>query len=219
MSTENTKKSWLRRWLIPMIIGAIFGYSAIWLLDNVVGVDIKAAMQGYSTAQLLAMLMSVLFVLIAVILLALSFSAKALSANLPDGEELDEAELKEMTPMLRLSALAMSAYAVILWLLSTISGDVNGSSHLGHLLIIAVMVAVQLGVNILLWIRHDELYKAIMRETAGISYILIEMIIILWAAASIFGFGISFNPLDVVLVMLSVYFVVGTVVSVRRGFA
>lgn len=196
---------------IQLIVGGLLGYGFILLLDKVVG--LKTLIASTSGAGVAAIVMALIFTLIALIVLAMSLSKSLFTYNRIYAD-MDAKEFAGQRPALRWSAVGMLAIAATLVLLAVAP---DGQPQPGYFAAVIGGLAVQMVSNVFLWRRYDELWRQATKDACMVSFCIIETVILIWAAASLFGLGVAFDPLAVVVVSMAIYTSVSSVLVARRG--
>ncbi len=200
---------------VQMLVGAAFGYGAVFAFDKIVGV--KWLVDNSTGSGVFAFVLAMIFALIAIIVFAMSFSKKLFTYN-REYADMDGEEYTAQQPILRWSALGMIVYAgafVLLALANPASG-VPQTAYFGG--VVAAMV-VQLAIGAYLWKIYDELWREVTKEACAVSFTIIEVVLFIWAAASIFGLGVTFDPLAVLVTTTAIYTLVSVWLTVRKGMA
>lgn len=82
---------------------------------------------------------------------------------------------------------------------------------------LVVMLVVQMGANILLWRRADEMLRRIMAETATLAFWALQSALFLYAAAERLGLIHGLTAWGMMGVLMGVYFVASVLAAARRG--
>lgn len=210
---DNPKKKNTSKIALQMIVGGAFGFFAMLIIDRLVGID--RLFETMSGASIIALVMAVIFGLIAVIVLAMSSNRTLFMFN-QSNQNAEASEFDDMKPLLFWSAICIIFYAAILGILALANPSVPGPRLLEFWTIVALMVG-QTAISWHLWNRYDELYRDVTKESCAVSFALIEFGLFIWAAAAICGLGVSFDPLAVIVAMTGIYWTTAIWFTVRRG--
>lgn len=200
---------------IQVLVGAAFGYGWIFAFDKLIG--IKWILENSTGPGLFAFLLATIFSLVAMIVFAMSFSRKLFTFN-REYEDMGAEEYAEQRPILRWSALGLLAYAGAFFLLAR--GNPEGAApQITYFWCVTAAMMAQLVIGVFLWKRYDELWREVTKEAAAISFTIGEVALFIWAAASIFGLGVTFDPLAVIVFTTATYSVITVYLTVRKGMA
>lgn len=197
--------------VVQLVVGGLLGYGFILLFDKIIG--LKWLIANNSGAGVVAIVMALMFTMIALIVLAMSFSRSLYTYNRIYAD-MDAEEYAGQRPWLRWSAVGMLAIAATLLLLALAP---DGRPQPLYFAAVIGGLAVQLLTNFFLWKRYDELWRQATRDACMVSFCIIETVMLVWAAASLFGLGVAFDPLAVVVVSTAIYTTVSSVLVARRG--
>lgn len=201
---------WLRKLVIPALIGGIAGFAASYAMLHFIDSDMVG---GLGTSESIAALVGVLYCVIAVGLLIGTANPRlgARFLNVEDAEE-----LREQHRMLVYSGLAMVLWGVALLALALAApgGPVSQNAALAvgaSGLVIGTLLAVQS------YRMSDELMLAMNLEAAALTYSLAVLVLGTWAVIAHLGYTAGPQPLDLlttfyVLVLVATFIVIG-----RRG--
>lgn len=198
---------------IQMLGGGALGFGWIYAFDKLIGMN--WLLENNSGAGLFAFLLATIFSLVAIIVFAMSFSRKLFIYN-RSYEDMEAEEYAGQRPILRWSALGLFAYAIAFFLLARGNAG-NEAPQIAYFWSVVAAMAAQLVIGVLLWKRYDELWREVTKEAAAISFTIGEVALFIWAAAAIFGLGVTFDPLAVVVFTTSTYSIVTVALSIRNG--
>lgn len=210
---DNPKKKNTSKIALQIVVGGAFGFFAMLMIDRLVGLD--RLFETMSGASIIALVMAVIFGLIAVIVLAMSSNRTLFMLN-QSNQNAEASEFDDMKPLLFWSAICIIFYAAILGILALANPSVQGPRLLEFWTIVALMVG-QTAISWHLWNRYDELYRDVTKESCAVSFALIEFGLFIWAVAAICGLGVSFDPLAVIVAMTGIYWTTAIWFTVRRG--
>lgn len=209
---QDSRKSFGKTF-IQMLVGGGMGFGSILLFNKFVGV--KWLAENVTPAGMIAFAVAGIFIMIAAIVLIMSFSKKMLTYNRISAD-MDDEEFAETRPINRWSGMGMLIYAAAFIMLALGNSSTEAPQTVYFWAVVVCMVA-QLGIGWYLWMRFDELWRDVTKEASAISFTIIEIVLFVWAAASIFGFGISFDPLAVVVTTTSIYTLITVLLTARKG--
>jgi hypothetical protein len=159
--------------------------------------------------------LAVIYILFAAIIFLLAANKKMMNVK-PGDEPLSDDEYADTRIMLLWAAIGLLTYGLILGIVVFSSSYEGAPNWLALAALIAALIG-QLTCNFILWRRYDELYREVTRTACAVSYVIVEAIIILWAGLSMFGFQVRFDPMAVLVVVMSISLITTLTVSVRRG--
>lgn len=201
--------------IVQMVIGALIGFGGLMLFDKTVGMRWLA--ENMTPTGVFALLLAGVFIIIGTIVLILSFSKTLFTYNQMNADMGDE-EFAETRPINRWSAIGLFFYAGALILLALGNSTTDAPQYQYFWGVVGCMAA-QLGVNGFLWLRYDELWKQVTKEASAISFVIIEVALFIWAGAAVFGLGVSFDPLAVVVASTGLFLFVSMGLTIRKGMA
>ena len=201
---------WVRKGLIPALIGAVLGYAASAATLSYID---SAAVDGLSVSATMAAVVAALYAVTGLTIM-LGTASPRLGARLLNVEDADE--LREQKKVLTLSGAAMLLWGVALLALAlaTPDGPVPQAAALavggGGLVAGNVL-------SVLVYRSSDELMLAVNLEAGALSYGLLLLVVGMWAMLAHLGYTAAPAPLDLltlfyVLVLLASFIAVG-----RRG--
>jgi hypothetical protein len=196
-------------------VGAFIGMagmgSVIWLMGDRLE-QLADQMQYWNLA---AVFLSVMYILFAAIVALLAANKKMMNVK-PGDEPLSDDEFADTRPMLFWAAMGLLAYGLILGI-TAFSSSNEGAPNWFALAALITALAGQLSCSFILWRRYDELYREVTRTACAVSYIVVEAIVIIWAGLTMFGFPVRFDPMAVLVVMMTIALITTITISVRRG--
>jgi MFS family permease len=202
------------RFAIFAICGGVVGYFfGAWLATND---ELTPTIDALSAAQLAAMFLGLLALVITPIMILMSFSKKMYTAERDSEEPIEESEFANAQSQLRWAAIAMLAVGIELFAFAWPIDPTSGPAIL-HFAIIIAMVGVQGWASWILWKLYDELHRQVTLEGAAISYGLIMLAISIWAALAQLGFGVTFSPVGVVVAISILGTIPAVWLSIARG--
>jgi hypothetical protein len=213
MMTENETSSmprWVRKLLIPALIGGVVGYAASMAMLRYIDSD---AVGGLSASATIAALVGVLYAVIG-IGIAVGTASPGLGARFLNVEDADE--LREQKKMLLWSGAAMLLWGVALLALALAAPD-GPVPQSAALAVGGGGLVVGIALSVMVYRISDELMLAVNLEAGALSYALLSLVVGLWAALAHLGYAAAPQPLDLltlfyVLVLAASFIAVG-----RRG--
>ncbi|AOL94196.1 hypothetical protein [Porphyrobacter sp. LM 6] len=207
-STQTPR--WVRKLLIPALIGGTVGFAASSAMMRFIDSD---AVGGLGASASIAALVGVLYCVIA---LGILFGAARprLGAKFLNVEDADE--LLEQKKMLTLSGASMLLWGISLLALALAAPD--GPLPQTAALVIGVCgLVIGIGLSVLVYRHSDELMAAVNLEAGALSYGIVSLVVGMWAMLAHLGYAAAPAPLDLlsllyVLVLLASFIAVG-----RRG--
>jgi hypothetical protein len=201
---------WLRKLVIPALIGAAAGFAGSYVLLQVIDSD---AVGGLSTSRTLAALVGMLYVVIAFGIMLGTLNPK-LGARFLNVEDADE--LREQKRMLMSSGGAMVLWGVALLALALAAPD--GPIPQGVALIVgAGGLLLGTGLSCMTYRYCDELMLAVNLEAGAISYSLLMLVVGLWAMLAHLGYADAPQPLDLLTLFYVLVLVASFIAVGRRG--
>ena len=201
---------WLRKLVIPGLIGGAAGFAGSYVLLQVIDSD---EVGGLSTSNTLAALVGMLYLVIAfgIMLGTLSPKVGVRFLNVEDADELREQKL-----MLVSSGGAMALWGAALIALA-MAGPDGPIPQSAALVIGAGGLLFGTALSYVTYRFCDELMMAVNLEAGAISYSLVLLVVGMWAMLAHLGYVASPAPLDLltlfyVLVLAASFIAVG-----RRG--
>lgn len=212
MDSKDKGKSFGKTF-VQMLVGAALGYGWIMALDWMFG--IKTLVTASTGAGLVAFALAMIFSLIGMIVIVMSCSRKMYTYN-RIYEDMGAEEYAEQRPILRWSGICLILYAATFVLLAL--GDAAGGiQQPGYFWGVVVAMVAQTAINLYLWKGYDELWRQTVKDTSAISFNIVSVILFIWAAATIFGMGVAFDPLMVVVAMMLICCLVSVWLTVKKG--
>lgn len=210
---EAEKKSNTTKLVIQMIIGGAIGFFSMLGLDYLV--DLDNLFEVFSTTEIAALVVSLVYALLALIVLAISSNRKIFMLNQTNGET-SETEFDEIKAMLFWSSICLLIYAAALALMALGSQN-NAEQQIASFLGVVIAMVAQTAISAHLWKRYDELYRDVTKESCAAAFVVAEFILFIWVAAAIFGFNVTFEPLAVIVVITGIYWAASIWFITRRG--
>ena len=201
---------WLRKLVIPALIGGVAGFSASFAMMRFIDTDAVGGLDGSAT---IAALVGVLYVVIAVGIL-IGTANPGLGARFLNVEDADE--LREQKQMLLWSGGAMLLWgaALLALALAAPAGPLPQNMALvigaGGLLAGSVL-------SVLVYRASDELMLAVNLEAGALSYGLVLLVVGMWALLAHLGFVTGPQPLDLLTLLYVLVLVASFIAIGRRG--
>jgi len=215
--TKADKGQFLKKTVIQIICGGVVGFAIIFLFDSLLSGSAKPFAEEASYWQFSGLAASLFFLFFSILLFILSASFRAFALG-HSGHDLVHEEYTAQRPIFFWSALGCLTYAAALAVLS-IFGSNNPETGLQNSALVAIVIAmvVNVGISIILWKQYDELWREVTKASSALSYVVVEIVIICWAALTLFGYNVTFDPLGVVVMMLGVYLLASVYFTIRHG--
>ena len=194
------------RIVIEMILGGLFGAGGMMLLTKVMPVELL------DLWEFIALAFATMIALVLVIVLATAASRRLMIMRVFDGEA-DDAEIKSQRRNILYSALSMAALMPPLYVLA-LPETLNANAGLA---IVVISLIVMTAAGWVIWRDQDELHRMAALEGANAGLGVIFAGLIIWAALDILGFGVPFEPLPAVILMILAVVISSIVVAARRS--
>ncbi|EGF93455.1 putative membrane protein [Asticcacaulis biprosthecium C19] len=190
-----------------LVVGGLVGFTGSRFVSPL--------MSGRPWSDHLSMLIAVALGVLGVIILAGRWIG-------PLGRAMTQSDSNRLDPLMKrllslqgitliLAGLAMGAVP----LLSAAAID-RSLATLVYAGVVAVL-AVQTGVNVLIWRRGDEFHRRAMLETGALSFWILQGALFLWAAAERLNLVPALTSWDLMAVTMAVYLVLSSFVAWRLG--
>lgn len=212
-TTAGSKRNSPAKLILQMVVGAIFGFSAMLALDWFVGLD--QLFDRMTRTSLVTLTVAIIFALIGLMVLVISSHRKIFMMN-QTNREADPGDFDAMRPLLIWSAICIFFYAAILVLLA-MANNADGAAQQGSFWAIVALMIGQSAISWHLWQRYDELYRDVTKESCAVAFAVIEFGLFIWAAAAVCGLGVNFDPLAVIVAITAVYWTSAIWFTVNRG--
>jgi hypothetical protein len=213
MMTESETSSmprWVRKGLIPALIGAVLGYAASAAMLNYID---SAAVDGLSVSATIAAMVGVLYAVIG-LSIAIGAASPQLGARFLNVEDADE--LREQKKVLTLSGAAMMLWGVALLALALAAPD-GPVSQAAALAVGGGGLVAGIALSVMVYRASDELMLAVNLEAAALSYGLLLLVVGLWAALAHLSFTAAPAPLDLLTLFYVLVLVASFIAVGRRG--
>jgi hypothetical protein len=213
MMTESETSSmprWVRKLLIPAMIGAVVGYAASAGLLHYID---SAAVDGLSVSATIAAMVGVLYAVIG-LGIAIGAASPQLGARFLNVEDADE--LREQKKVLTLSGAAMLLWGVALLALALAAPD-GPVPQAAALAVGGGGLVVGIALSVLIYRASDELMLAVNLEAAALSYGLLLLVVGLWAALAHLSYTAAPAPLDLLTLFYVLVLVASFIAVGRRG--
>jgi len=198
-----------------MAIGGIFG-AGLALGFILLATKMHVTMKGFSWADALGSWLGVSFFGIGIILFAISFNRRELADNLEFGERKLPATDEEVRST-RLQAATMALAGAMLLLLTVSTGLVGQSKMSSGLVFgaIAVLFGLQTWANVVLWRNSDEFLKGQILLSGALTFAIGQGALFLWAAAEHLRLARPASSWDVIVLLLTLYLLLGSWFGLR----
>jgi hypothetical protein len=198
--------------VLQTIIGAVLAAGSVlgglYLFEE----PIKQMIETGAAWQMSAAIVALLYFIFGLILVPLGFRK-----TLPSGETLAEPERKQWQLICRWSALVTLAYSAAVIVLLVASMQTGNTAPLGIMGAILLAMLVQIGGTWMLWKVYDELWRSATKDACAISFGIFEVVLFLWAGASLAGLHVAFDPLGLVVVLSAIYLAATFFITFKRG--
>ncbi|MCF8506579.1 MAG: hypothetical protein K9G59_16855 [Caulobacter sp.] len=84
---------------------------------------------------------------------------------------------------------------------------------------IVALFLLQTLLNLTVWMRADEMMRRMIAESGSVCFWVLQGALFLWAAAEKLDLAPALSAWDLMTILMGVYLVVSSVLSVRRGFS
>lgn len=213
MTTPNETTAtprWLRKLLIPGLVGAAAGFAAAAGMLRFID---SPAVGGLGISATIAALVAVVYLVIGLGMM-LGTASPRVGARFLNVEDADE--LREQKKMLSLSATAMALWgaALLALALAAPAGPVPQAIALavgGGGLVIGALL------SLLAWRACDELMLAVNREAGALGFALVWLVAGGWAMLAHLGFAAVPAPLDLLTLLYALVMAASFIAVGRRG--
>ncbi len=212
---QANRKQEVTRYAVQTGVGAIIGMAGMSAIILLLGDTFENMAEQALYWNLAAILLAALYILVALVLMLLSANKKMVATK-PGDEPLSDDEYKDTRTLFFWAALGMLAYGLILGITAIYGKDAGGPNWFA-LATLCSAVAGQWTCSYILWRRYDELYREVTRTACAVSYVMVEIMIVVWAGLTLFGFSVRFDPMAVLVIMMTISLVTTLTVSLRHG--
>lgn len=202
-----------KKFVFQLVGGGLFGFLFMMGLDYFV--DLDTLFDRLSGPEIIAFTFATIYSLIALIVLAMSASRTLFMTN-HRHEGTSEVEFSEVKPMLRWSSLCLLIYAAALLLLA-LASQATDSQKILIFWGVAVAMLAQTAISAYLWKQYDELYRGVTRESCATAFVISEILLFIWVAATLCGLRVTFDPLAVVVTITGIYWASSMWYITKRG--
>ncbi len=199
--------------VIQLVGGGLFGFLFMMGLDRFV--NLRTLFDMLSGAEIIAFTFATIYILIALIVLAMSASRTIFMTN-HRHEGTSPAEYSQVKPMLRWSSACLLIYAAALVMLALASLATDSQKMLLFWGVAIAMFA-QTAISAYLWKQYDELYRGVTRESCATAFVISEVVLFIWVAATLCGLPVKFDPLAVVVTIAGIYWASSMWYISKRG--
>jgi hypothetical protein len=84
---------------------------------------------------------------------------------------------------------------------------------------ILALFLLQTALNIAVWLRADEMMRQMIAESGSVCFWVLQGALFLWAAAEKLDLAPALSAWDLMTILMGVYLVVSSLMSLRRGFS
>jgi len=211
--TENETSSmprWVRKGLIPALIGAVLGYAASAAMLTYID---SATVDGLSVSATIAAVVAALYAVTG-LTIVLGTASPRLGARLLNVEDADE--LREQKKVLTLSGAAMVLWGVALLALALAAPD-GPVPQAAALAVGGSGLVIGIALSVLVYRSSDELMLEVNLEAGAMSYGLLLLVVGLWAMLAHLGYTAAPAPLDLLTLFYVLVLVASFIAVGRRG--
>lgn len=201
-------KKLLGQTVFGAFLGAALVMGGFYLFEEPLRYMIKSG----SPWQAAAAVVGGIYAIFALVLLPL-----ALRKTLPSGEAMEATEYRQWQRICVWSSFACVGYSAAIFFL--LAGSLQAGGGPNALLASGVVLAmlVQLFGSWMLWKVYDELWRAATRDASAITFVIVEVMLFIWAGLTLAGFDIAFDPLGLVVVTSAIYLGSTIFITFKRG--
>lgn len=121
---------------------------------------------------------------------------------------------RQQAAVLALAGLMMAAPVVATLVLAPLPPQLGQAIMAG----VVALFLLQTLLNLTVWTRADEMMRQMIAEAGSICFWVLQGGLFLWAAAEKLNIAPALSAWDLMTILMGVYLVVSTVLSLRRGF-
>jgi hypothetical protein len=200
-------------------LGLVLGGAAGWCVGRLIK---SSGAHGLPWSDTIALLLGVVFLATGVLLatLAASRRGRALIAN-PRSPDLSRPASPAQTRFFVAQAAVLALAGAMLVAPVAVDLGAGRAAGLGPALMAGILAAFagQTVLNVYVWLRSDEVFRAVISETGAICFWLLQGALFLWAAGEKLKVLPAITSWDAVTVLMAAYLVVSTVIAYRRGLS
>ncbi|MBI1407537.1 MAG: hypothetical protein GC145_15605 [Caulobacter sp.] len=207
------------RRLILAGLGLVFGGGLGYAVGRLIKSGVLSA-DGLGWSDIAAAAIAVCLLAMGVVIGAASFSRVAA------GRMIDARSGRPATPaqqsfyrqqaiVLALAGIMMAAPVATVAVFGKVPEPLGSIVMLG---VIAVFL-VQTAFNLTVWRRGDEMMRQVISETGAVCFWILQGLLFLWAAAEKLGLAPALSAWDIMTILMGVYLVISSLMSIRRGLA
>jgi hypothetical protein len=209
-STLTTKH--ITRLLAGAALGAAAGWGWIQLLQ-----DLHVPFKGMPWADLLALVIGLVFLLAGVVTVAISANRKELAATIEGNYGDAMPATNEEVRSYRRQGLTLALAGILLMVPVVSQGYLKAHPGAALALYVGVVAlyALQTLVNYLLWKGADEFLRVLMLRMAAISFAVGQGLLFLWAAAEKLRLARAVSSWEIVTLLLTGYMLLSVMFAFR----
>jgi hypothetical protein len=208
--TPSTMPRWVRKLLIPALIGGVAGFAAS---AGVMQFIDSPAVGGLGTSAVIAALVAVVYLVIG-LSIVIGVASPQMGAKFLNVEDADE--LREQKQVLSLSGWAMMLWGAALAALALAAPD-GPVPQTAALVIGLAGLVIGSVLSVLVYRASDELMLAVNLEAGALSYGLTFLTIGGWAMGAHLGYAAAPQPLDLLSLLYVLVLVASFIAVGRRG--
>ncbi len=218
MTTNSARKlpDWARSMLRWALIGAVCGAAGVLVGRSLAQVFPDLALPELPNlrwSDLLALYVAFSLVAGGAYAIIVSFNRAALGKML----KLDEPATPSEVRLVRLSGALLFLTAVIMLMPPLFS--LIGTDPMASLVAVAGLLGLNTVLNLRIWKNADELLRKTTMEASVVTFWGGQIALFGWAAAERAGVAPTLTAWDIYVVLMALYLVASTVISIRRGLA
>lgn len=218
MTTTSARKlpDWARSMLRWALIGAVCGvagYAVGHFVGEAYPKDTLPVLPDLRWSDLLALYVAFCLAVGGIFAAVTSLSPAALGKML----KLDEPATPSEISLVRSSAGLLLITAVIMLMPPAFS--LAGVDPLLSLVLVAVLLGLHTLLNLRIWKVADEMLRKTTMEASVVTFWGGQIALFGWAAAERAGVAPTLTAWDIYVVLMALYLVASTVISIRRGLA
>ncbi|NCP15050.1 MAG: hypothetical protein GW858_12950 [Sphingomonadales bacterium] len=208
--TSSATPRWVRKLLIPALIGGVAGVAASAATLRFIG---SSAVGGLDSSATIAALVGVLYAVIGTII-ALGAVNPKIGERFLNVEDADE--LREQKKVLSLSGGAMTLWGAALFALA-LAAPGGPMPQAAALFVAAGGLVIGTLLSVLVYRACDELMLAVNLEAGAWSYGLVFVVVGLWSILSHLGYAAAPAPLDLLTLFYMLCLLASFIAVGRRG--
>jgi|SRR5215217_211010 len=202
-----------------MLIGAVFGGVAAMIALNLEDSGVLD-FSRLSWSEMFGLVLALMLIIAGLFVTATSFSARA-TASAMDPERTSSAKPGQ-TVFYRQQGVVTLLAGVMIGapvLVPLLAGPLEQPVALALMIALVALFLIQTALNLSVWSRADEMVRQMIAEAGAACFWVLQGGLFLWAAAEKLDLAPALSSWDALVVLMTFYLLVSSVLSVRRGFA